>query len=206
MLRLIAVPFFVYFYLKSNEAHDRSYDIAVVLFFVAAFTDLFDGYIARKAGVMSQFGKMIDPLADRLLVGSAAILLSVDGPLPGWAFLVVVWRDILAVCGFVLVRRQILPDVNRMGKWGTAMMMAAIAWLLVFPDSGGYSDALIALFWAGVGVSAVALVEYWVRYSSLVTGRGGVESEAPEAPAADVYSGSQQTTPPVGEESSGPAT
>ena len=159
LLRLAAVPVFCALIIRAEGATTS----AGVLFIVASLTDFADGVLARRMGVMTQFGKVADPLADRLLIGAAAVLLSVYGELPGWACVAVLWRDFLAVLGFVIVRRQILPDVNFAGKAGTLLMMAGVAGMLLFVDSWPQW-----LFWGGFALSAIALGEYITKYSWVI--------------------------------------
>lgn len=158
LLRLCAVPVFV-----AMVIADRGASLAAgLLFMAAAFTDFFDGFIARRAGVMSQFGKVVDPLADRLLVGTAAVLLCVfDRRMLGWEFVFVIWRDVLAAYGFARARRKVLPAVSQTGKLGTALMMGGLAWLLVLPSA----TWPIFPFWAGMVFSFIALGQYVRRYS-----------------------------------------
>lgn len=157
VLRLCAVPLFC----ALMVAAEGPTLAAGIVFVVAAFTDFFDGWIARRAGVMSRFGKIADPLADRLLVGSAAVLESIYDPrMPSWAFVIVVWRDALAVYGFVRARQRVLPTVSMTGKTATALLMAGLAGLLVLP---GPRWPLL-LFWSGASLSIIALVQYVARY------------------------------------------
>lgn len=179
--RLCAIPVFIYLFLSSD-----GYSLAAgLVFMAAAFTDFFDGMIARRAGVMSVFGKIADPLADRLLVSTAAVLLSFADHaerLPVWAFMVVVWRDVLTITGYFVVKKRLLPDVNRAGKFGTFGMMAGISWMLVLENA----QWPVWLFWAGVVLSIVALCEYFVKYRWVL----GENEGAKGAPGA-LYSAGQ---------------
>jgi CDP-diacylglycerol--glycerol-3-phosphate 3-phosphatidyltransferase len=160
LARLAIVPIFAWIVADAGGPTR----VAGLLFVAAALTDLADGAVARRFGVMSQIGKVLDPLADRLLICTAVILLSYyDDRLPWWAVVAVLWRDALAVLGFVIVRRQILPDVNLAGKAGTMLMMAGLAALFLF--SGEWSTYL---FWSGFVLSVIALAEYVARYWKLV--------------------------------------
>lgn len=162
VLRLIAVPVFIVLML----VHDGASLFAGIVFSVAAFTDFLDGLIARRFGVMSQFGKVVDPIADRLLVNSAAMLLCfMDDRVYGWEFLIVVIRDVAAMYGFFRLRRHVLvPDVNMIGKSGMALMMAGMAWLLLLPDAVWP----IYPFRVGLVMSIIALTMYVIRYRGVM--------------------------------------
>lgn len=184
--RLAAVPVFIWLMMREEGRSSA----AAWVFAAAAVTDFFDGVIARRAGLMSQFGKVVDPLADRLLIGSAAILLSVYDPrLPWWAFVIVLWRDALAVFGFAMVRRRLLVDVSWSGKAATLLMMGGLGSLLFWTG-----DWPLWLFWGGFALSVIALIEYTVRYSWAIPGRSRHAAAAGQNMAAN---------PPSEPESSG---
>lgn len=167
-LRLIAVPVFV----ALMVAGDGPSLAAGLLFLVAAFTDFLDGWLARRFRVMSQYGKVVDPLADRLLVNSAVVLLCYydsrwfggDGRLFGPEFLVVVARDLLAIYGYARVREHTMVDVTRLGKWGMALMMAGLTWLLLLPDA----TWPVWPFELGLLISVVVLAQYLRRYGRVL--------------------------------------
>jgi CDP-diacylglycerol--glycerol-3-phosphate 3-phosphatidyltransferase len=163
-LRLLAVPVFIAL-MVANEGPTLA---AGILFFAAAFTDFFDGFLARRFHVMSQYGKVVDPLADRLLVNSAVLLLCLydsrwfveDGRLFGPEFIIVIARDALAMYGWSRVRSFTIPDVTKLGKWGMALMMAGLTWLLLLPAQ----TWPLWPFEVGLVISVVVLVQYVRRY------------------------------------------
>jgi len=121
---------------------------------------------------MSQYGKIVDPIADRLLVNSAVLLLCAydsrwfggSGRLLGPEFIVVFARDALAAYGYSRVRGFVIPDVTRIGKWGMALMMAGLTWLLLLPDATWP-------FWPfelGLLLSVVVLGQYARRYGRML--------------------------------------
>lgn len=162
-LRLAAVPVLI-----GLMVHAHGASLAVGLVFLAAsFTDFFDGYIARTFHVMSQYGKVVDPLADRMLVNSAVLLLCFydsrwfgDGRLLGPEFLVVIARDCFAIYGYLRLRGTTIPDVSALGKWGMAFMMAGLTWLLLLPDH----EWPLWPFEVGLVVSVAVMGQYFVRY------------------------------------------
>lgn len=188
-LRLVAVPIFIVLVVVEQRASLA----AGLLFFFAAFTDFFDGFLARRFHVMSQYGKVVDPLADRLLVNSAVLLLCIydsrwfggGGRLLGPEFIVVIARDALALYGYSRVRTFTIPDVTKLGKWGMALMMAGLTWLLLLPE------AMWPLwpFEAGLVISVVVLFQYVRRYGWVLAApppgsAPGPVLEGAEAPAA----------------------
>ena len=168
-LRLLAVPVFIALMVVGEGATLA----AGLVFLIASFTDFFDGWLARRFRVMSQYGKVVDPLADRLLVNSAVMMLCFydarwfggDGRLLGPEFLVVVARDGVAMYGYSRVREFTMVDVTRLGKWGMALMMAGLTWLLLLPDA----TWPLWPFWIGLAISVVVLMQYLRRYGWVLT-------------------------------------
>jgi CDP-diacylglycerol--glycerol-3-phosphate 3-phosphatidyltransferase len=129
VLRLALVPVFLYFLLAGSTS-DRA--IAFVAFAVASATDLLDGEIARRRGLITDFGKIADPIADKALTGSALITLSYLGDLAWWVTIVIVVRE-LFVTGlrFWVIRRGVIA-ASRGGKVKTMLQIVAIG-LYVLP-------------------------------------------------------------------------
>lgn len=129
VLRLVLVPVFVWF-LLSGTTGGRS--IAFVAFAIASVTDLLDGELARRRGLITDFGKIADPIADKALTGSALITLSYLGELPWWVTCVIVVREV-AVTGlrFWVIRRGVIA-ASRGGKAKTMLQIVAIS-LYVLP-------------------------------------------------------------------------
>ena len=189
-LRLAAVPVFIGLFVVQGGPSLAS----GLVFFVAAFTDFFDGFIARRLHVMSQYGKVVDPLADRLLVNSAVILLCYydsrwfggDGRLFGPEFLVVFARDFTAMYGYSRMRGHAMLDVTRLGKWSMALMMAGLTWLLLLPTA----TWPLWPFEIGLLLSVVVLVQYvrrygWVLHAAPTTAPSAANPEAGVEPAPD---------------------
>ena len=102
VLRVIMIPFFVFFLLWQGGENRTFRLIALALFIIASLTDLLDGKIARKYNLVTNFGKFMDPLADKLLVCSALICLIELGELPAWMVLIIISREFI-ISGFRLV-------------------------------------------------------------------------------------------------------
>ncbi|HEY5057786.1 MAG TPA: CDP-alcohol phosphatidyltransferase family protein [Gaiellaceae bacterium] len=153
--RLVLIPVFVALMIRAGDAHTWA---AGILFGVAGATDQVDGFLARRWHVESRFGKIADPLADRLMIDAAVILLVVYGRLP-WAGLVVIaGRDLLLLVGWrTLAPRGIDLDVNLLGKGATWILYAAIAFRIVTHDATSWP---LWLFWAGLGGALAATLVY----------------------------------------------
>ena len=155
MARLVLIPVFVALMVKAGDAHSWP---AGILFGVAGATDQVDGFLARRWHVESRFGKIADPLADRLMIDAAVILLVAYGRLP-WAGLVVVAaRDLLLLAGWrVLAPRGVELDVNIVGKTATWILYAAIGFRIVTHDHTSWP---LWLFWIGLAGAVLAAMFY----------------------------------------------
>jgi len=157
LARLAVIPVFVALMIKAGDAHSWP---AGILFGVAGITDQIDGFLARRWHVESRFGKIADPLADRLMIDAAVILLVVYGRLPWAALVVIAARDVLLLAGWrVLAPRGVDLDVNLLGKAATWLLYAAIGFRIVTHDATSWP---LWLFWIGLG-GAVAAAMLYVR-------------------------------------------
>jgi CDP-diacylglycerol--glycerol-3-phosphate 3-phosphatidyltransferase len=158
ILRLALIPVFVVLVLGSDEGYSWP---AAIVFAVAGVTDQIDGFLARRWHVESQFGKVADPLADRLMIDAAVVLLWLEGRLPLVALAVILARDILLVGGYrLVVPRGYEFEVNFLGKAATWVLYASLALTMVTRDG---TDWPLWLFWAGVAVALVAGAQYLVK-------------------------------------------
>lgn len=156
--RFAAIPVFVWLYL---EAGDGAAWGAGIFFAAAALTDQLDGYLARRWHVESPFGKVADPLADRLMIGTAAILMLATGRVPVLAALVILGRDVLLVLGYrILAPGGYELEVTFLGKLATWVLYASLGLVLVTPEGTGWP---IALLWVGVALSLGAGMQYALR-------------------------------------------
>jgi CDP-diacylglycerol--glycerol-3-phosphate 3-phosphatidyltransferase len=162
--RLVVIPVFVVLVLTCDGG--RSWP-AAILFGAAAVTDQVDGWLARAWQVESAFGKVADPLADRLLIDAAVILLWHAGRLP-WVALAIPARDLTLVAGYKLVvERGYEFGVNLAGKAATWLLYASLAFVMVTRES---TDWPIWLFWAGFGLAVIALAGYLLKARREVAG------------------------------------
>ncbi|RSN63218.1 CDP-diacylglycerol--glycerol-3-phosphate 3-phosphatidyltransferase [Amycolatopsis sp. WAC 04182] len=136
MSRLVLVPLFVLALFTGDGADTFWRAIATALFAIASFTDQVDGWVARKYGLITDFGKIADPIADKALIGAALIGLSVLGELGWWVTIVIAIREIgVTLLRFWVIRHGVIP-ASRGGKAKTLAQIAAItAYLLPLPAS-----------------------------------------------------------------------
>lgn len=175
VLRLFLVPVFVAFLVAGDTA---SRVVAFFVFGVASVTDLLDGQLARRSGMITDFGKIADPIADKALTGAALISLSVLGELPGWVTALILIREVgVTVLRFVVIRRGVIA-ASQGGKLKTLLQVAAIC-LYILPAS------LSPPAWVREVVMAVAVVvtlvtgaDYVVRAVRLYRGPAGPRSGA----------------------------
>jgi CDP-diacylglycerol--glycerol-3-phosphate 3-phosphatidyltransferase len=157
LARLALIPFFVVLVLVSTAG--RSWPAAIV-FGVAGVTDQVDGYLARRWHVESAFGKIADPLADRLMIDAAVILLIHAGRLP-WLALLIPLRDVIALVGTpIVMKRGYAFEVNLVGKAATWLLYAALGFVMVTHKGAGWP---LWTFWAGFALALVALGEYALK-------------------------------------------
>jgi CDP-diacylglycerol--glycerol-3-phosphate 3-phosphatidyltransferase len=157
VLRLVMVPFFVVF-LAAGETSWRI--AAFVLFALASVTDLLDGRLARQRGLVTDFGKIADPVADKALTGSAFITLSALGQLSWWVTAVILVRELgITAMRMVVIRRNVIA-ASRGGKLKTLLQVIAIS-LYVLP--GPFGVARPATMAVAVAVTLVTGADYVLR-------------------------------------------
>ena len=175
VLRVIMVPFFVAFMLYPL-AGDASKYVALVLFCVASFTDFLDGHIARKNNLVTNFGKFMDPLADKLLVCSALICLTVvqNDQLPTWIVLIIIARELI-ISGFRLVASDngIVIAASYWGKFKTVSHMTMIIMLILNIDNPIYNILTWVVVWVGLALTVISLVDYVWKNKQVLT-QGGM--------------------------------
>jgi CDP-diacylglycerol--glycerol-3-phosphate 3-phosphatidyltransferase len=164
--RFLLIPLFVVLLARAEGGHDW---VAGSVFGVAGITDQVDGWLARRWKVESEFGKYADPLADRLMIDAAVIMLFIADRLPWPALTVIVARDALLVAGtrFVLPRGYEF-SVSFLGKAATWVLYAAVAFVIVTHDGAAWP---LWFFWAGLGMAVGASILYVA--SAWRTVRGG---------------------------------
>ena len=157
--RMIMVPFLVVFMLTEWGGEANRY-ISVGIFIAASVTDWFDGYLARKNNLVTNFGKFMDPLADKLLVCSALICLIELDKLPAWIVIIIIAREFI-ISGFRLIAAEngVVIAANYWGKFKTVSQMLMI--ILLILNFGGIFDVIeTILIWLSLALTVVSLLTY----------------------------------------------
>jgi CDP-diacylglycerol--glycerol-3-phosphate 3-phosphatidyltransferase len=155
--RLLLIPIFVVLMLSAEGGHSWA---AGVVFGMAGITDQVDGYLARRWHVESDFGRIFDPLADRLMIDAAVILLYIADHMPLAGLIVILGRDVALVAGYKAIAPQGYElKVNFLGKTATWLLYAGIFFLLVTSKSTHWP---YWVFWAGLVLALVSAVVYAV--------------------------------------------
>jgi CDP-diacylglycerol--glycerol-3-phosphate 3-phosphatidyltransferase len=145
--------------------------IAAILFSLAAITDYFDGYIARKFGLVSNLGKVMDPVADKLLVSSAFIMLTALGWVPAWMVCIIIGREI-AVTGLRNIIAEKGEDVSAssLGKYKTGFQIAAIIPLLIHYPFFGLDVQAVGWFflWGALAFTLWSGADYFIKFRKLL--------------------------------------
>ena len=170
VLRVIMIPFFVVFMLTDLGGKYGNY-IALAIFAVASLTDLLDGKIARKRGLVTNFGKFMDPLADKLLVCSALICLVEMDRLAAWMVIVIIAREFI-ISGFRLIASDngVVIAASYWGKFKTTFQMIMII-LLILDLGGSFTVIETAVTWIALILTVVSLLDYlWKKRGILLEG------------------------------------
>ena len=159
ILRVIMIPFFVLFMLVPIGGDVHKW-VALALFIIASQTDTLDGYLARRDNLVTNFGKFMDPLADKLLVCAAMICLIEVGKLPSWIVIIIISREFI-ISGFSLIASDngIVIAASWWGKAKTISQMVMI--IVLIADLGGIFDTIGTIF---VGVATVLTVVSLIDY------------------------------------------
>ncbi len=164
MARIAMVPLFIWVFLMDGVAA-RVW--ATVIFVVAALTDRVDGHLARSRGLITDLGKILDPIADKSLVVAALVLLSVDGLVPWWVTVVIIVRELgITVMRFLMIRRAVMA-ASKGGKVKTTLQMAFILGMLIpwaalvpSPASTVLETATIVIMYLALAWTVVTGLQY----------------------------------------------
>ena len=171
IIRVCLIPFFVAALLFDHGNNYTMRIVANVLFIVASLTDLFDGKIARKYNLVTNFGKFMDPLADKLLVCSALICLIELGQLPAWVVIIFISREFI-ISGFRLVAADngVVIAASYWGKFKTTFQMAAVI-LMIFniPALTLVTNIVVVI---AVALTIISLVDYVAKNIKILTEGG----------------------------------
>ncbi len=166
--RVILIPFFVFSLLYQGGENQNLRYVAAAIFVIASLTDLLDGKIARKYNLVTNFGKFMDPLADKLLVCSALICLIELGQLPAWMVIIIISREFI-ISGFRLVASDngIVIAASYWGKFKTTFQMIAVILLIVRIPA----LALVTNFcvWIALALTVISLIDYLAKNHKVLT-------------------------------------
>ncbi len=160
MFRVVLIPFFIVFLLVPTIPAGKW--IALAIFIVASLTDLLDGRIARKYNLVTNFGKFMDPLADKLLVCSALICLIELQRIPSWMVVLIIARE-FTISGFRLIAADngVVIAASYFGKFKTTFQMIAVC--LLIADIEALQSVTLIILWIAVILTVVSLVDYLVK-------------------------------------------
>lgn len=163
LLRVIMIPFFVFFMLAPYFEGYGNY-IAVAIFIVASFTDFLDGYLARRDNLVTNFGKFMDPLADKLLVCAALICLVQTGQLASWIVIIIISREFI-ISGFRLIASDngVVIAASYWGKFKTVFQMIMVILLIVNIQNSIYQMVATVVTYIALFLTVVSLVDYVVK-------------------------------------------
>ena len=167
ILRTVMIPFFILF-LYTDWFHGYDKIIAAVIFIAASLTDMLDGKIARKYNLVTNFGKFMDPLADKLLVCSALICLVEMDRLAAWMVIVIIAREFI-ISGFRLIASDngVVIAASYWGKFKTTFQMIAIVLLIL--NIPALSMVTQICLWIALILTVVSLVDYLVKNHKVLT-------------------------------------
>ncbi len=168
ILRVIMIPFFVVCLLMNKGTATEI--AALVLFALASITDFLDGYIARKNNLVTNFGKFMDPLADKLLVCSAMICLIELGRLPAWIVIIIIAREFI-ISGFRLVASDngVVIAASYWGKFKTVSQMFMIMLLIIHPEGTLFFWLEQILIYVSLALTIISLLDYVIKNKQVLT-------------------------------------
>lgn len=165
--RLLLVPLFLLFLFQEDGHHAGWRWLAFLVFAVAAITDRYDGHIARKRGLVTTFGKVADPIADKALTGSALIALSILGDVPTWITVIILVRELgITLLRFALLRYEVIP-ASAGGKLKTLIQVFAIG-LYIMPLPGFLDWFRIGMMAAALVLTMVTGVDYLIKAARII--------------------------------------
>lgn len=162
------IPFFVAALLYDGGANQNMRYAAAALFIIASLTDMLDGKIARKYNLVTNFGKFMDPLADKLLVCSALICMIELRELPAWMVIIIISREFI-ISGFRLVASDngVVIAASYWGKFKTTFQMIGVV-LLIF-NIPALSTLTTIIVWIALALTVISLVDYIVKNAGVLT-------------------------------------
>lgn len=174
LLRVCLIPVFLILYPYHLFGEPVSQYAALGVFIAASLTDFLDGYIARSRNLVTNFGKLMDPMADKLLVSAAFIAMVQIGSLPAWVVIIIISREFL-ITGFrmLALERSLVIAASPMAKWKTASQMILIILVLL-----GFIPSII--LWIVIGIvtalTIISAVDYILKNKNVMTEEGAAKT------------------------------
>lgn len=161
LMRVLLVPVLVIVYYLNSEI---GLLFLAPIFVIAALTDFLDGYIARKYNLVTQFGKFIDPLADKMIVMTALLLLSDAGLVYMWITIIIMTREFIVTgIRLITVGEGKIIAASKLGKLKTATTMIALILLLMYPYADIFATIGIYILYVGLAFTVISLVDYFIK-------------------------------------------
>lgn len=157
---ILIIPFVII--MLSNFLGDASKWVALAIFIIASLTDLLDGKIARKYNLVTNFGKFMDPLADKLLVSAAMICLVEMGKIPSWIVIVIISREFI-ISGFRLIASDngVVIAASYWGKFKTVFQMVMV--ILMIADISQIQILTTVIMWVALVLTVISLIDYLIK-------------------------------------------
>lgn len=167
--RICLVPCFIVAYFTGDG---ESRLVPVLIYALASFTDFLDGFIARKYKLITNLGRVLDPLGDKLMTTAALVCISIDGLVPYWAFIVVIIKELLMAAGGLVLHRKMpgeMPPSNILGKMTTVLFFLVCISLMLFPQIP--KNAALVMISGALLLMLVALGSYVMTFLATVRNR-----------------------------------
>ena len=175
IFRICLVPVFIAVYFSDDS--DRKF-YAVIIYGIAAFSDFFDGFLARRYKASSNLGKLLDPLGDKLMTISVMVCITIDGLIPFWAVLVAGMKELMMGAGGLVLHKkahtELLPS-NFIGKTSTVVFFLVCVTLMLFINIPGWAS--ITLISVAIGLTFIALASYFNMYIKIMRNNKPVASD-----------------------------
>lgn len=167
IFRVCMIPLFLIFMLVEGIPHGNI--LAAVVFVIAALSDLLDGYLARKHNLITNFGKFMDPLADKLLVSSALICFVALGTVPSWVVIIIIAREFI-ISGFRLIASDngVVIAASWWGKLKTNVQMVMSVMLIVNLDYGWINILEQIAIYLAVALTVISLIDYMIKNKAVL--------------------------------------
>lgn len=160
LIRFLLIPLFIYYFFSSSS---NGLHISIMVFLLAGFTDMLDGYIARKYKMITRLGTALDPLADKLMILTVLVSISIRFPIPLYIIAIVIIKEVMMIMGAIALYNDhdVVVPANRLGKLSTIIFYAAV---LAVAFGWPISRWLLHLF---IGVTVLALVVYLANFITI---------------------------------------